>query len=127
MMNCLVDQNAAIADALQKTAVSSQELEQAVNGAIVGMQFQDRVMQRIHNVKGAMVVLSRAASSIAEQSPHSPVSSQVEEALLRDVLSTFSLGEMRDRFVAAVQLDGISMPVPVPANAAPATSDIELF
>jgi hypothetical protein len=74
-----------------------------------------------------MVVLSRAASSIAEQSPHSSGSAQVEEALLRDVLSTFSLGEMRDRFVAAVQLDGISMVVPAPANAAPATSDVELF
>ena len=65
MMSCLVDQNAAIAEALQKTAVSSQEMEQAVSGAIVGMQFQDRVMQRIQNVNGALAVFGRAATSLA--------------------------------------------------------------
>jgi methyl-accepting chemotaxis protein len=128
MMNCLVDQNAAIAEALQKTAVSSQELEAAVNGAIVGMQFQDRVMQRIHNVKGAMAVLGRSASSIAEQSPHTSgaAAQQASDALLREVVSTFSLGEMRDRFATSVQLDGFSA-APAVTSAVPATSDIELF
>jgi methyl-accepting chemotaxis protein len=126
MMNCLVDQNAAIASALQKTAVSSQDLEGAVNGAIVGMQFQDRVMQRIHNVKGALAVLGRASSAIAGQSPRTSDFTESEEALLREVMATFSLGELRDRFGAAMQLEGVSMPATA-ASAVPPTSDIELF
>ena len=124
MMDCLVDQNAAIADALQKTAVSSQEMEQAVNGAIVGMQFQDRVMQRIQNVNGALAILGRAAASLAGQTPGSSAS-QAGDSLLREVAGTFSLGEMRDRFATAMQLDGVAMPAS--ASSAAASLDVELF
>ena len=109
MMNCLVDQNAAIANALQKTAVSSQEMEQAVSGAIVGMQFQDRVMQRIQNVNGALGVIGREFASLANAA-----GAEADEAILREIADSFSLGEMRDRFAAAMQLDGM----PVPQNTA---------
>ena len=110
MMSCLVDQNATIADALNKTANSSQEMEQAVSGAIVGMQFQDRVMQRIQNVNGALAVLGHSSASIASRmpSPAGSAASQAGDGLLREVADTFSLGEMRDRFAAAMQLEGLS-------------------
>ncbi len=120
MMNCLVDQNAAIANALQKTAVSSQEMEQAVSGAIVGMQFQDRVMQRIQNVNGALGVIGRESASLANAA-----GAEADEAILREIADSFSLGEMRDRFAAAMQLDG--MPVPQNTGASTATADVELF
>jgi methyl-accepting chemotaxis protein len=120
MMSCLVDQNAAIAEALQKTAVSSQEMEQAVSGAIVGMQFQDRVMQRIHNVNGALAVLGQAATSFANAS-----GALADEKILREIANSFSLGEMRDRFTAAVQLDGV--PVPHKNGGDTSGADIELF
>jgi hypothetical protein len=120
MMSCLVDQNAAIAEALQKTAVSSQEMEQAVNGAIVGMQFQDRVMQRIQNVNGALAILGRAATSLAGDS-----NTEEGDSLLREVAGSFTLGEMRDRFASAMQIDGI--PVPQNTGASAATTEVELF
>ena len=120
MMNCLVDQNAAIAEALQKTAVSSQDMEQAVSGAIVGMQFQDRVMQRIQNVNGALAVISRAAGSCAGAS-----GPEASDAILREIGGSFTLGEMRDRFAAAMELDGAS--APQDASASTATVDVELF
>ncbi len=120
MMSCLVDQNAAIAEALQKTAVSSQEMEQAVNGAIVGMQFQDRVMQRIQNVNGALAILGRAATSLAGDT-----NTEEGDSLLREVAGSFTLGEMRDRFASAMQLDGVSVPQSTGASAA--TAEVELF
>ena len=126
MMNCLVDQNAAIADALQKTAVSSQEMEQAVNGAIVGMQFQDRVMQRIQNVNGALAVLGprrRLACGAGCRTPRIPPR-RAADAILREVASSFCLGEMRDRFAAAMQLEGVAGPTSTSAAHPP---DIELF
>ena len=123
MMSCLVDQNATIADALNKTANSSQEMEQAVSGAIVGMQFQDRVMQRIQNVNGALAVLGHSSASIASRmpSPSGSATSQAGDGLLREVAGTFSLGEMRDRFAAAMQLEGLT------ASKSTSSADIELF
>ncbi len=120
MMSCLVDQNATIAEALHKTAGSSQEMEQAVSGAIVGMQFQDRVMQRIQNVNGALAILGRAATSFADAS-----GGQADESILREIAGSFSLGEMRDRFAAAMQLDG--MPAPQNNGAGTSGADVELF
>ncbi len=129
MMNCLVDQNAAIAEALHKTALSSQEMEQSVNGVIVGMQFQDRVMQRIQNVNGALAVLARAANSLAAQMPHTSGSSasQAEDTILREVAGTFSMGDMRDRFAAAMRLEGVSLPQNTSVGAKAAATDVELF
>ncbi len=127
MMGCLVDRNAAVADALHKTAVSSQGMEQAVSGAIVGMQFQDRVMQQIQNVNGALAIIGRAATSLAAQSPGTPVASasEVVDAILREVAGALSLGAMRDRFAAATKLKGESAPKNTGVAATPA--DVELF
>ncbi len=127
MMGCLVDRNAAVAEALHKTAVSSQEMEQAVSGAIVGMQFQDRVMQQLQNVNGALAIIGRAATSLAAQSPGTPVASasEVVDAILREVAGALSLGAMRDRFAAATHLKGESAPKDTSVAAAPA--DVELF
>ncbi len=127
MMGCLVDRNAAVADALHKTAVSSQEMEQAVCGAIVDMQFQDRVMQQLQNVNGALAIIGRAATSLAAQAPGTPVASasEVVDAILREVAGALSLGAMRDRFAAATHLKGVTAPKNTSVAAAPA--DVELF
>jgi methyl-accepting chemotaxis protein len=127
MMDCLVHQNEAIADALNKTASSSQEMENAVNGAIVGMQFQDRVMQRIQNVNGALAVLGSSAASLAAHAPAGAGAgvSQAGQDMLHGIVGSFSLGEMRDRFTGAMHVEGVSMPHIV--SAPESSTEIELF
>jgi methyl-accepting chemotaxis protein len=129
MIQSLLAQNGAIADALHATAATSQQMEQAVSGAIMDMQFQDRVMQHIENVNGALAVLGRAGGVLAARSQ-----SQIEMlsplqclglALLVEVADQFTLSDMRDRFVAALQLDGHA--APRQQHKSHESGDIDLF
>ena len=109
MIELLVSQNSTIAGALRLTATTSEKMEQAVCGAIVDMQFQDRVMQHIQNVSGALSVLGRAGGAVSAKaedqfglaSPSTPAG----VAMLQEITGQFSLSEMRDRFIAALKLD----------------------
>ncbi len=130
MIDCLLSQNATIAGALQKTATTSQQMEQAVSGAIMDMQFQDRVMQHIQNVNGALAVMSRTggvlgAKSLAEFEVLPFALS--ENTMLQEIAGQFTLSELRERFVAALQLGGSLGPQPK-ANAKTAVTDgVDLF
>lgn len=130
MMDCLLSQNAAIADVLQKSAASSQQMERAVC-AIVDMQFQDRVMQRIQNVNGALALLGRAvagASGISRSGfPVTPLEGEAAAAIIQDVADQFSLSEMRDRFAAAVQREGVSLQVRTNLPETSSDLDVDLF
>ena len=68
MIERLLSQNTTIAEALRKTATTSQQMERAVSGAIIDMQFQDRVMQHLQNVNGALAVMSRTGGLLAAKS-----------------------------------------------------------
>ena len=130
MIDRLLSQNSAIAEALRKTATTSQQMEQAVSGAIVDMQFQDRVMQHIQNVNGALAVMSRAGGLLAARSLAEfevlPLASS-ETALLQEISDQFTLSELRERFIAALQLAGV-LGLKDAANAKPAANDdIDLF
>ncbi|MFZ1110698.1 MAG: methyl-accepting chemotaxis protein [Rhodomicrobium sp.] len=114
MISSLIAQNATIAGALSTTAATSQQMEQAVSGAIVDMQFQDRVMQHIQNVNGALAILGRAGGALAAKTQSefetlSPLQ-QLGLALLVEVADQFTLSDMRDRFIAALRLEGHSAP-----------------
>jgi methyl-accepting chemotaxis protein len=129
MIASLLAQNATIAGALSSTAATSQQMEQAVSGAIVDMQFQDRVMQHIQNVNGALAILSReggllAAKSQSESTMLSPLQ-RLGLALLVEVADQFTLSDMRDRFIAALQLEGHS--APRPHNQSHDSGDVDLF
>ncbi len=109
ILDSVVTQNGAIAEILKQTAASSQQTEQSVSGAIVEMQFQDRVMQRIQNVNGALAVIGRSTALAAESQPGLPDAPAGEPAgaqMLQEIADAFSLSEMRDRFAAAVKLQG---------------------
>ncbi len=130
MIDSLLIQNATIADALRKTAKTSQQMEQAVSGAIMDMQFQDRVMQHIQNVNGALAVMSRKGGLFAAKSLAAfevlPLASS-ETAMLQEIADQFTLSELRDRFVAALQLEG-TIGLQDNASAKPAANDdVDLF
>ena len=130
MIERLISQNTTIAEALRKTATTSQQMEKAVSGAIIDMQFQDRVMQHLQNVNGALAVMSRAGSLLAAKSLAEfevlPLASS-EIAMLQEIVCQFTLSDMRERFVAALQLEGSSVQQGT-ANAKPAANeDVDLF
>jgi hypothetical protein len=84
-------------------------MECAVSDAIAGMQFQDGVMQRIQNVNGALVLLSQAIAAFVPKSRagHPIPEEEAAAVLIKDVAEQFSLSEMRERFLAALQCEGI--------------------
>ncbi len=127
MIELLVGQNTAIAGALRKTAGTSEQMEKAVSGAIMDMQFQDRVMQHIQNVNAALSVLSRAGGVLALQalSEFEALSPPQRQglALLIEMAEQFTLSDMRDRFVAALQLEGQWARTHKPS----AEGDVDLF
>jgi len=130
MVDCLLSQNSVIAGALRKTAATSQQMEQAVSGAIIDMQFQDRVMQHIQNVNGALAVMSRtggllAAKSLAELEVLPLALS--DNPMLEEIAEQFTLSDLRKRFVAALELGG-ALEANADANAKQAAGeDVDLF
>ncbi len=130
MIELLLAQNATIAAALRKTAATSEQMENAVSRAIIDMQFQDRVMQHIQNVTGALTVISRAGGLVAAKSMAEcevlPLASS-EAALLQEIADQFTLSELRERFITTLQLrrspgEQLSANTQPPANA-----DVDLF
>lgn len=123
MIDLLLAQNKTIAGALGKTASTSHQMEQAVAGAIMDMQFQDRVMQHIQNVSGALAIISRAGGIYAAKAQAEldllPRPDSVGDALLREMAEQFTLSEMRDRFINALQIEGVAR--------VEHSSDIDLF
>ena len=128
MIDRLVSQNAAIGESLAKTAETSQQMEQAVSGAIVDMQFQDRVMQHIQNVNEALALISRTGGALAAKAQAGlnvrPEDGH-ETAMLREIAGRFTLSGLRERFAEALQLDGAAKGGARPKFAA--SSDFELF
>ncbi len=110
MTERLVGENTMIAGLQKKTADASEEIERTVSGAIMDMQFQDRVMQHIQNVNAALAVLSRAGGilSMKALAEFETLSSPERHslALLIEMAEQFTLSDMRDRFIAAMQLEG---------------------
>ncbi len=130
MIERLLTQNATIGEALRRTATTSQQMEQAVSGAIMDMQFQDRVMQHLQNVGGALAVASRtggllAAKSLAELKVLP--SAESETAMLQEIVDQFTLSELRERFVAAMHLAGASGLHNPAGGKAAANDDVDLF
>jgi methyl-accepting chemotaxis protein len=127
MIDILINQNKTIADALQTTVGSSEQIGQSVSGAIMDMQFQDRVMQHIQNVNGALGVLGRAGGALVGKalsefetlSPHE----RHGVALLVEMADKFSLSDMRDRFIAKLELEGHCSQ----AHKLSAEGDVDLF
>ncbi len=111
MIELLITQNATITGALRKTAATSEKMEEAVSGAIVDMQFQDRVMQHIENVNGALSVLSRAGRAVSAKAGDEfdlvSTSTPAGVAMLQEIADQFSLSEMRERFITALKLEAL--------------------
>jgi len=117
-----------VADAVKEAALISAD----VGGMITGVQFQDRTKQRLEHVVDTLRVVGEAIDEVkrctAEAVPEVGAASARDADWVKQLLERYTLGEMRERFVAHI-LDGkpVDWPEDTGADAPSSSGSIELF
>lgn len=123
------DLTAVVADAMKEAEVISAD----VTGMVTGIQFQDRMRQRLEHVVDTLHVVDQALDELKRDTDASlpgPAEQTTEDTeWVKKLLDRFTLGDLRARFVAQILDDKQSTePVEEAAHQAPSTSGtIELF
>jgi methyl-accepting chemotaxis protein len=126
LMQALLAQYKGLTVSLGDAMQISREASAVISRSVVDMQFQDRATQRLQNVVDALATLEAALEGMQELSANrSGLPNGVpDEAWLRGLIAQRSLGEMRERFITAMLLDGVA---PAEAPAVQQSGDVELF
>ncbi len=69
VMRCFVEQNAHYAGILKRTAAATDKIADDVSAAIVGMQFEDRAKQHLHNVCKAVEAVAQGIENLRLEAP----------------------------------------------------------
>lgn len=98
----LVMQNEQVAEVLQLTAGTTQEISQDIAGTVVSLQFHDRCKQMLQNVCGAIDVINQENDELRKAGetsfgPGTPSSGRIDE-YKNVIIQSFSLNEMGMRF-----------------------------
>lgn len=125
----LVERNSAINLLVRETSQTAECISRDVSTIVTGMQFQDRMKQRLEHVVDTMEVLADALSELQTETQEShPAQALVIEADLewaRSLIDRYKLGEVKARFVSRL-LEGREDMPPEPVVEEAADS-IELF
>jgi methyl-accepting chemotaxis protein len=126
LMQALIAQYQGLTQTISGAMEISREAAAVISRSVVDLQFQDRATQRLQNVVDALSTLQTALESMQTASAEASglPDGTPDEAWLRGLIAQRSLGEMRERFIAAMLLDG---EVPPEAPAAAESGDVELF
>jgi hypothetical protein len=126
LMQALLGQYKGLTASMSDAMEISREASSVISRSVVDMQFQDRATQRLQNVVDALATLEAALAGMQEtSSDRSGLPDGVpDEAWLRGLIAQRSLGEMRERFITAMLLDGVA---PAQAPAVQESGDVELF
>lgn len=121
-----------IAPVIEEASRAARDISKNISGLVQGIQFQDRTTQRLQHTVDALSFMKEASASMAQRTQSALPDLEVgEERILTSMqalMKRFTLGEVRDRFVASV-LAG-DAPPPLQDDAGVATSnagDVELF
>lgn len=85
----------SMTDSIQQTQSISQELGKDICKAVMGMQFEDRVSQRLSHISGSLDMLTQRIEVCAGTEIDDDVAAQVER-LLSDIASHFTMESERD-------------------------------
>lgn len=100
----LVLQNEQVAEVLQETAVTTQEITQDISGTVISLQFHDRCKQMLQNVNGGLAVINSENDKLKALALEVIGSDwqgrAVEQTFKENVIQSFSLNEMSRRFEA---------------------------
>lgn len=137
LMNCIVGQNETYTLALRSSEEVSKDITKDIYGVITKLQFQDRAKQRLENITGTLQVMDQSILSFSQDTEE--VFRKDLEGMSHDkewfksVIQNLTLGEMRERFLAAVFPDEAPAQASESGDQATSTSsdddddDIELF
>lgn len=131
LVQALASRNSGLSEIVAAAADDSADISRRIGEVITGMQFQDRVSQRLQQVTDTMTVLGDAVAELqAESSRACPEAaaalSERDVAWLKRLLLRYRLSEMRAKFVEGV-IEGRAAQAE-PANMQPKDAGlIELF
>lgn len=132
LLPALVRRNDDIRSVIAEAAGGAGSISADVSGMITGIQFQDRTKQRLEHVVDTLNVVCEAfrdvMGSTRAAAPELAAAREPDVTWVKNLLSRFTMSEMRERFVAHV-LDG--EPVEWPEDSGTAEADdggsMELF
>ena len=136
MMASLVRQNAEFGAVLEEAAAVSNKMSNDISSMITGMQFQDRTKQRVEHVVDSLKFIGRITDELqAETEAHVPeevCDANLHTEWLREMLSRYKLGDVRDDFMGKLLSHGDVRPedlggASVSTDREKGGSDIELF
>lgn len=134
-IKALLARDDALRSVMAEAGNEARQVAQGIGSMITSIQFQDRAKQRLEHVVDTLAVIGDAlreldADSDAVLGRERPSVPAVDHGWIQRLMSRYTLGEVRRRFVARVlenrQGEDPSMSVE-PANAALETGTIELF
>jgi methyl-accepting chemotaxis protein len=121
-----------IAPVIDEASRAARDITQNISGLVQGIQFQDRTTQRLQHTVDALTFMKEASASMTERTQAVVPGLEVAEdrimQSMQELLKRFTLGEVRDRFIASI-LAG-EEPKPLEETASVATDnagDVELF
>lgn len=107
IVNALVARTDQLGDIVQDAGGDASEISQQVGQIVCRFQFQDRVAQRLEQVRDTLAVLSNAVEELQGEgetylSQDLHAESQVDIAWLKNLAARFKLSDMRADFVTRV-------------------------
>lgn len=112
----LAVRTAHLQSVLEKAAVLSSDLSSTITQVVTGLQFQDLAKQRIEAINDSLAVMSAGLSELEDriraQVPAdggAMVPREWSREWLNHLIDRFTLGEMRERFVRKLLLDGTAL------------------
>ena len=130
MMGGLIGKTEYFTQTMRETAAQSRQISVDVSGLVTGIQFQDHTKQTLENIVATMAVFEGALDRLADATTALAGNNRRDEdekAWLQAVIDNCTLGEMRERYVRHLMLDGnAEEPAEDSGNGEP-DGDIELF
>jgi len=134
-MESLVQQTYHFHAVLTDTADSSSDISRTISRTVTGMQFQDLTKQQLEHVNDSLTVMAAGLDDLTQRTEAAsavPLTPEFPQRWLDHLLERFTLGEIRERFVRRVLLEGTALDTagvmePAPQHADTDGGDIELF
>jgi methyl-accepting chemotaxis protein len=131
LVQALASRNSGLSQIVNAAADDGAEISRRICEVITGLQFQDRVGQRMEQVSDILTILAEAVSELQQESgdvcPRAAAGpSEADVAWLKQLMLRYRLSEMRAKFVEGV-IEGRAVQAAPPVAQARDAGSIDLF
>lgn len=125
----LAERGSAFGRIASEAAADADEIARKIGAAVTGLQFQDRLAQRLSQVSDTLTLLRDSIAERRQETAHlvdeTDIMEESEAAWLASIVDRYRLGDMRARFISRVIEGKAAEPLPPPE--AGGEDDIEFF